>query len=88
MAALILAAVALVFITLDLGGGALRDTHQGVRGAMGSLYRGTDAVLGPARRWLEGLPTAGTNQAKIDQLRSENARLRGRIAALQADQRT
>jgi rod shape-determining protein MreC len=88
VAALVLVAVALVFITLDLGGGALRDAHQGVRGALGSLYRGTDAALGPARRWLEGVPSAGTNQAKIDQLRSENARLRGRIAAMQADQRT
>jgi rod shape-determining protein MreC len=88
IAAMVLAAVALCFITLDLGGGALRNAHSGVRGALGSLYRGTDALLGPARRWAEGVPSAGTNQAKIDDLRTENAQLRGRITALHADRRT
>jgi rod shape-determining protein MreC len=88
ISAVVLAAVALVFITLDLGGGALQNAHSGVRGALGSLYRGTDAVLGPARRWLEGVPTAGTNEAKIQSLRSENAQLRQRIAQLRADRRT
>lgn len=85
---MVLAAIALCFITLDLGGGALRDAHSGVRGTLGALYRGTDSVLGPARRWLEGVPSAGTNKAKIEELRGENARLRGRIAALEHDQRT
>jgi rod shape-determining protein MreC len=88
VSAIVLAAVALCFITLDLGGGSLREAHSGVRGTLGALYRGTDTVVGPARRWLEGVPSAGTNQATIDDLRSENARLRGRIAALEADQRT
>lgn len=86
--AIVLALVALCFTTLDLGGGALRDTHGGVRGALGSLYRGTDAVIGPVRRWVEGVPTAGTNKSRIQDLRHQNAALRGRIAALQADQRT
>jgi rod shape-determining protein MreC len=85
---MVLAAVALCFITLDLGGGSLREAHSGVRGTLGALYRGTDAMLGPARRWLEGVPSAGTNKATIDELRSESARLRGRITALEADQRT
>lgn len=88
ISAMLLAAVALCFITLDLGGGSLREAHSGVRGTLGALYRGTDTVIGPARRWMEGVPSAGTNKAKIDELRSENARLRGRIAALEADQRT
>jgi rod shape-determining protein MreC len=88
ISALVLAAVALCFITLDLGGGALRNAHSGVRGALGSLYRGTDGMLGPARRWVEGVPSAGGNQAKIDNLRQENAQLRGRIAALKADRHT
>lgn len=88
LAAIVLAAVALCFITLDLGGGALRNAHSGVRGALGSLYRGTDALVGPARRWVEGLPTAGSNRGTIDRLRSENARLRGEIAALHTDRRT
>jgi rod shape-determining protein MreC len=85
---MVLAAVALCFITLDVGGSALRDAHSGVRGTLGSLYRGTDALLGPARRWVEGVPSAGRQQAAIDRLEQENAQLRGRIAALEADQRT
>ena len=88
LAAILLACVSLCFITLDLGGGALRDAHTGVRGGLGSLYRGTDAIVGPARRWVEGVPSAGTHQSTIERLRGENARLRGRIAQLQADQRT
>jgi rod shape-determining protein MreC len=87
VSAIVLCAVALCFITLDLGGGALRDTHTGVRGTLGALYRGTDSVLGPVRRWVEGVPTAGTNQNRIDQLRRRNAELRGRVAALQAGER-
>jgi rod shape-determining protein MreC len=88
ISAIVLALVSLCFITLDLGGGALRDAHNGVRGGLGSLYRGTDAMLGPARRWIEGVPSAGSHQSTIDRLRAENAQLRGRIAALQADRRT
>ena len=87
-AAIVLAAIALCFITLDLGGGGLRGAHSGVRGTLGALYRGTDSVLGPVRRWLEGLPTAGTNQDRIDALEHENAVLRGRLAHMQSDQRT
>src|SRR5579875_1864416 len=88
MAALVLAALALCFITLDLGGGALRDAHSGVRGALGSLYRGTDGVLGPVRRWMAGVPDAGSNEGTIQRLDAENARLRGTIAKLQQDERT
>jgi rod shape-determining protein MreC len=88
IAAVVLGIVAVCFITLDLGGGGLRGAHSGVRGTLGSLYRGTDAVLGPARRWVQGLPTAGRNQATIDQLRHENAVLRGKLAARQSDERT
>jgi rod shape-determining protein MreC len=88
VSAIVLAVIAACFITLDLGGGALSDAHNGVRGALGSLYRGTDSVIGPVRRWVQGVPTAGTNKSRIEQLRQQNAALRGRIAALQADQRT
>ncbi|MBN9618456.1 MAG: rod shape-determining protein MreC, partial [Actinobacteria bacterium] len=58
------------------------------RGALGSLYRGTDSVLGPVRRWMQGVPDAGTNRATIDTLRAQNAQLHGQIEALQADRRT
>lgn len=86
--AIVLTVIAACFLTLDLGGSSLGSAHNGVRGALGSLYRGTDAVVGPVRRWVQGIPSAGTNESRIDQLRAENAALRGRIAALQSDKRT
>ena len=88
ISALVLVALALCFITLDLGGGALRDAHSGVRGSLGSLYRGTDSMLGPARRWVEGVPGAGAHEGTIEALRKQNAALRGRITALEEDRRT
>lgn len=88
VSAIVLTVLALSFITLDLGGGGLRTAHSGVRGTLGSLYRGTDALLGPARRWVEGVPSAGTNEARIRQLEQENAGLRGRLDARDSDRRT
>jgi rod shape-determining protein MreC len=88
VAAIVLAALALCFLTLDLGGGGLRSAHSGVRGALGSLYRGTDAVLGPARRFVQGIPSAGTSHSRIAALLHENAALRGRIAAAESDRTT
>jgi rod shape-determining protein MreC len=87
ISAIVLAALALCFITLDLGGGGLRGAHSGVRGTLGALYRGTDTVLGPVRRWFEGLPGAGSNQSRIDALEHQNAVLRERLARLHADRR-
>lgn len=87
-AAIVLAALAACFITLDLGGGSLRSAHDGARGTLGSLYRGTDGVLGPIRRFVQGIPTAGSNAAKIDKLRQQNAQLRGELAAVRADHDT
>ena len=88
IAALALILTALCFITLDLGGGALRTAHSGVRGALGSLYRGTDGVMGPVRRFVQGIPSAGTNEARVQQLRHDNAVLRGELAAAAADHAT
>jgi rod shape-determining protein MreC len=88
IAAIVLAVLAICFVTLDLGGGSLQAAHGGARGTLGALYRGTDAVLGPLRRFVQGVPHAGTNQSRIDALRQENARLRGELAAAQADERT
>jgi rod shape-determining protein MreC len=85
LAAIVLAALALGFVTLDLGGGSLRSAHAGVRGALGSLYRGTDAVLGPTRHFVQGIPSAGTSHSRISALQHENAELRGRVAAAEAD---
>ncbi|MGH8963648.1 MAG: rod shape-determining protein MreC [Jatrophihabitantaceae bacterium] len=87
-AAIVLAALALCFITLDLGGGGLRSAHTGVRGALGSLYRGTDAMLGPVRRFVQGVPSAGTNVERIRTLQHENAQLRGDLSRTQIDHAT
>jgi rod shape-determining protein MreC len=88
LAAIALAIVAVCFVTLDVGGSSLRPAHSGVRGALGSLYRGTDSVLGPVRRFVEGVPHAGTNQAHIQRLQHENAVLRGQLAQQQATRKT
>jgi rod shape-determining protein MreC len=88
VSAIVLGVIALAFLTLDLGGGSLRGAHTGMRGVLGSLYRGTDAVLGPVRRFIEGVPSAGTNQATIQNLRHDNEKLKAQIAAQAADRRT
>ncbi|SDJ35669.1 rod shape-determining protein MreC [Frankineae bacterium MT45] len=79
LAALVLAALSVCFITLDLTGGSLAGAHSGAQGALGSLYRGTDSVMGPARRLLQGLPHAGSNADKVQQLERENAALRSQL---------
>jgi rod shape-determining protein MreC len=88
ISALVLSIIALCFITLDLGGGSLRTAHSGVRGTLGGLYRGTDGVLGPVRRFVQGVPSAGSNQATIDKLKHENAVLRGQLDAAHVDAAT
>jgi rod shape-determining protein MreC len=87
-ATIVLTIVALCFVTLDLGGSGLRTAHSGVRGSFGALYRGTDAVLAPVREFLQGLPSAGSNRAKVTDLEHEIAVLRGELASRQADATT
>ena len=87
-AATVLSVVALCLLTLDLGGGSLASAHSGVRGSLGALYRGTDSVLGPMRRFVQGMPHAGTNETKIHALQQENAALRSQLAQRAADQNT
>jgi rod shape-determining protein MreC len=88
IATIVLTVVALCFLTLDLGGSGLRTAHSGVRGSLGALYRGTDAVLGPVREFVRGLPAAGSNQAKVTDLEHDIAVLRGELANRQADATT
>src|SRR3954452_22546133 len=88
LAAIALALVALAFLTLDLGGSSLSTAHGGVRGAFGALYRGTDSVLGPVRRFVQGVPGAASNQSRIDELEAENQRLRQRLADAATDKAT
>ncbi|HEY7048016.1 MAG TPA: rod shape-determining protein MreC [Jatrophihabitantaceae bacterium] len=79
IAAAVLIAVAACFLAIDLTGSGLRGAHGGVRGALGALYRGTDGVLGPARRFVQGVPHAAGNRETIARLRHENAELRARL---------
>lgn len=88
LAAIILAAVAACFLALDLSGSGLATAHSGVRGMLGSLYRGTDAVLGPVRRFVQGVPHAASDEARVQALEHENAVLRGQVAAAEADRGT
>lgn len=85
LAAAVLVAVAAVFLTVDLTGSGLRGAHGGARGALGALYRGTDGVLGPVRRFVQGVPHAAGNRDTIARLRRENAQLRARLAQHAAD---
>jgi rod shape-determining protein MreC len=88
IAAAVLAVLAACFLTLDLGGGSLASTHGGVRGALGSLYRGTDTVLGPVRRFLQALPSAASDRARLERLQHDNAVLRGQVRADRLDRKT
>ncbi|HEX8304124.1 MAG TPA: rod shape-determining protein MreC [Jatrophihabitans sp.] len=88
LAAVVLAVIALLFISLDFAGGSLGSARGGATGALGSLYRGTDAVLGPARRFVQGVPNVGGNRREIAQLKQRNAELQRQLAASAADAAT
>lgn len=84
----VLAVLALLFITLDFTGNSFADARGGVSGALGSLYRGTDSVLGPARRFVQGIPDVGHNREQVAKLQQQNRQLRSQLAAAQADKLT
>lgn len=88
LAAIVLAVLAVAFLALDITGAGLRSAHSGVRGALGSLYRGTDVVLGPVRRFVQGVPHASSNERRVRALEHTNAQLRHRLAVGQADRTT
>jgi rod shape-determining protein MreC len=77
--------VALLFISLDFTGGSLRSARGGATGALGSLYRGTDSVIGPIRRFVQGVPDVADNRSKIAALQQQNDVLRRRLADTQLD---
>lgn len=88
LAAVVLAVLALLFISFDFAGGSLSGARGGATGALGSLYRGTDTVLGPARRFVQGVPNVSGNRREIAQLKQRNAELRRQLAASAADAAT
>lgn len=88
IAAIVLTVLAACFVALDVGGGSLRSAHSGVRGLMGSLYRGTDSALGPVRRFLQGIPSAGSDDSRLQALQRQNTELRKQLADARLDRRT
>ena len=87
-AAIVLSMLALGFIALDSAGGSLQSAHGGVRGVLGSLYRGTDSVLGPVRRFVQAVPHAASDQRRMQALQDENAQLRRQLADERLDRGT
>jgi rod shape-determining protein MreC len=85
LATIVLAIVAAAFVTLDLTAGGLQSAHDGVRGMVGALYRGTDSVLGPVRRFLAGVPHAAADQSRIEALERRNRALRARLSTEATD---
>ncbi|MGX7679180.1 rod shape-determining protein MreC [Jatrophihabitans sp. DSM 45814] len=83
--AAILTAVALLFISLDFAGGSLGGSRTGTTGALGSLYRGTDSVIGPVRRFIQGIPDVGSDRTEIAKLKQQNTDLRRQVAAQSVD---
>jgi rod shape-determining protein MreC len=88
LAAAVLTVLALIFISIDFTGGSLGGARGHTTGAMGALYNGTDAVLGPVRRFIQGVPDVGSNRSRIAQLQADNDRLRRQLSESQVDAAT
>lgn len=88
LSAITLAVLALLFISLDFTGGSFGQARGGTTGALGSLYRGTDTVLGPVRRFLQGIPDVGRIRSEIAQLQQQNRQLQQQLAAAGTDAAT
>lgn len=78
-AAIALAIVAALFITVDVAAAPFRDARGGVTGVLGSLSRATDSVVGPARRFVQGVPEVASNRQRIASLEQDNADLRRQL---------
>jgi rod shape-determining protein MreC len=83
-AALALAVVAVLFIASDALGASYAQARGGVQGFFGALYRGTDSVFTPARRWIHALPHLGGDATTIARLRAQVATLQRQNANLLA----
>ena len=81
-AALALAVVAMLFIASDALGASYAEARGGVQGFFGALYRGTDSVFTPARRWIQALPHLGRDARTIARLRAQVAMLQRQNANL------
>lgn len=87
-AAIALTVVALLFCAFDAVGAPFQGARDGVQGYLGALYRGTDAVLGPPRRWVQALPHAGRDAATTAALRRQVADLQRSTSSRRQDDAT
>lgn len=87
-AAIALALVAAFFCALDVAGAPFQGARDGVQGYLGALYRGTDGVLGPTRRWVQAVPHAGSDAATIASLRQQVGDLQRTAAVTAQDKAT
>lgn len=83
--AAVLAAFALMFLSFDFAGSSLSSARGGTHGLLGSLYRGTDAIFGPLRRFVQGIPDVNSNRAEIARLQKQNQALKRQLADAQAN---
>jgi rod shape-determining protein MreC len=88
LAAAVLTVLALIFISVDFTAGSLGGARGHTTGAMGALYNGTDAVLGPVRRFIQGVPDVGSNRSEIAKLQAENDQLRRQLSDSAVDSAT
>jgi rod shape-determining protein MreC len=88
LAAIALSVLALLFISLDFAGGSLSGARGGTTGALGSLYRGTDSVIGPVRRFIQGVPDVAGNRRELARLRLQNQQLQQQLYDAAANQAT
>jgi rod shape-determining protein MreC len=88
VASSVLAVLALLFITLDFAGGSFSGARGGTSGSLGSLYRGADSVLGPVRRFIQGVPDVGRNRTQIAQLQKQNRVLQQQLTDARLDSAT
>ena len=87
-AALALALVALLFVGIDVAAAPFRDARGGASGVLGSLARGTDSVVGPVRRFVQGLPHVSADRAQLHDLQQQTAQLRDELTRNQIDKAT
>jgi rod shape-determining protein MreC len=87
-AAIALALVALLFCVFDIAGAPFQNARSGAQGYLGGLYRGTDSVVGPVRRFVQGVPKVNSNTDTISTLRAKVAELERQRATATQDAAT
>ncbi|MCW2525439.1 MAG: merC [Pseudonocardiales bacterium] len=87
-AAIALALVALLFCVFDIAGAPFENARSGTQGYLGGLYRGTDSVVGPVRRFVQGVPKVNSDTDTISALRAKVAELERQRATATQDAAT